>query len=111
MALGALIALGVACQSAALEPLPLDLRIDLDRATANPGDTIQVVTTAQGGTLLGIVVDYGDGTSDSYATSGARNAKVTFKHAYTASGAYTVKAVVTDAVAGDKTAAAQLRVN
>ena len=111
MAFGALLALGVACQSSALEPLPLDLHVDLDRATANPGDTVHVVTTAQGGTLLGIVVDYGDGTSASYDTGGARTAKVTFKHAYTASGAYTVTAVVTDGVAGDKTAEAQVHVN
>jgi hypothetical protein len=110
-ALIALVAVDGACQSTALEPLPLDLRVDLDRASVNPGDTVHVVTTAEGGTLLGIVVDYGDGTSDSYGTGGARTAKVTFKHAYSASGAYTVKAVVTVGAAGDKTATAQLHVN
>jgi PKD domain len=104
-------ALFAACQGSTLEPLPLDVRVDLTPATANRGDTVLAVATAQGGTLLGITIDFGDGVSDSYNTAGARTAKVTFKHAYTSSGAYTVKVVVTDGVAGDKAASTLFRVN
>ena len=102
----------VACQSSAsVETLPLEVQVSLDRTTANRGETVTAVATAQGGVLLGITIDYGDGATDSYNTAGASTAKVSFKHAYTTSGTFTVKAVVTDGVGGDKSAAAQVRVN
>jgi hypothetical protein len=101
----------VGCESAPVQPLALDVHVDLDRAAANRGDTVHAVATAQGETLLGLTIDFGDGATDVYNTGGARTAKVTFKHAYTASGAYTVTVVATDGVAGNKTAATQLRVN
>jgi plastocyanin len=101
---------GEACQSA-VETLPLDVHVDLSRTSASPGDTVSAVTTAQGATLLGITIDFGDGAGDSYGTSGARTAKVTFKHAYKAPGTYTVSAVATDGVAGQKTTSVQLRIN
>lgn len=107
----ATVAAGEACQSATVEALPLDLHIDLSRTSATPGDTIAVVTTAQGEALLGITIDFGDGAGDAYNTAGARTAKVTFKHAYRTSGTYTVTAAVTDGIAGQKTSSAQLRIN
>lgn len=111
---GAILAIasaGTACQSSAIEPLPLTVHVDLSRTTASPGDTVLAITTAQGGTLLGITIDFGDGSGESFGTAGARTAKVTFKHAYKTSGTYTVNVTATDGVAGDKSAAVQLRVN
>jgi hypothetical protein len=108
----ALLALGVAvCSGSTLEPLPLDVSIQASRATAAPGDTIAFVVDAQGGQLLGVELSYGDDSTDQFGTGGARTARVTFKHAYLLRGTYLVRAVVTDALAGQKEATAEVRVN
>lgn len=109
---GSLLVAGVfACSPSSLEPLPLDVTIQASRATAAPGDTVTFVADAQGGTLLGLQVDYGDNNTDQYSTGGARTAKVTFRHAYQQRGTYTVRVVVTDAAAGQKEASVEVSVN
>jgi hypothetical protein len=99
-----------ACGDGSLDPLPLQISIQASRATAAPGDPISFVVTAQGGNLLGIDIDYGDNTTDQYGTGGARTARVTFGHSYSAPGTYQVRARVTDAVAGEREAAVDVRV-
>lgn len=100
----------VACGESTLEPLPLEIKIETSRTTAAPGDTINFVVIAQGGVLLGIDVDYADGSGDQYGTAGARTARVSFRHAYTARGAYQVNAMVTDGIAGQKKATIDIRI-
>jgi hypothetical protein len=87
-----------------LEPLPLNIGIEASQTTAAPGDPINFLVSAQGGDLLGVETDYGDGSAERYATGGARTARVTFRHAYAAAGTYEVRATVTDARAGTKDA-------
>jgi plastocyanin len=100
-----------ACTPATLEPNPLDVGVEASRTTAAIGDTLTFVVSAQGGALVGVEIDYGDSVTDQFGTSGARTAKVTFKHAYSQPGTYTVMAVVTDATAGQKQATIEVRVN
>ncbi len=100
-----------ACAPATLEPKPLDVAVEANRTTATMGDSITFVVSAQGGALIGVELDYGDSSIDQYATGGARTARVTFRHAYAQPGTYTVKAVVTDAAAGQKQATIEVRVN
>jgi hypothetical protein len=100
----------LACGDAALEPLPLDVTVEASRATAAPGQSIEFVVNAQGGDLLGLHMDYGDGSAEQFGTGGARTARVTFRHAYSAVGVYQVRATVTDAVAGTKAASVEVRV-
>ena len=108
----ALVLAGVtACTESSLEPLPLEITIEPSRSTAAPGETISFVVTAQGGTLLGFDIDYGDTFVEQYGTSGARKAKVTFRHAYTERGTYQMKAKVTDGMAGEKSAGVEIRIN
>jgi hypothetical protein len=109
--LAAAIALAGACTQSSLDALPLEITVAASRTTAAPGDTILFVATIQGGSLLGLDVDYGDNTADQYGTSGARTGKVTFRHAYTARGTFTTKITVTDAAAGQKNASVEVRVN
>ena len=92
------------CGDATLEPLPLSIGIEASQTTAAPGDAINFLVSAQGGDLLGIETDYGDGSAEQYATGGARTARVTFRHAYSGAGTYEVRATVTDARAGSKDA-------
>ena len=100
-----------ACSGESLAPLPLDITLEASRVTAAPGDSISFQVSAQGGQLLGISATYGDGTEAHVATSSARTARVTFRHAYSAPGTYQVQATVTDAVAGQKAASVEIRVN
>ena len=99
-----------ACGDGALDPLPLEITIQASRTAAAPGDRIDFVVSTQGGVLLGVDVDYGDGGTAQYPTSGSRTARVTFSHSYSAAGAYTVRATVTDAVAGTKEASVEVQV-
>jgi hypothetical protein len=109
--LGSALLLGLAaCGRSSLDPLPLDIIVQASPATAAAGDTINFVVSAQGGNLLGLEMDFGDSKGDQFATSGARTARVTFRHAYVAQGVYQVRATVTDAVAGQKDATVEVRV-
>ncbi|MGQ0641782.1 MAG: PKD domain-containing protein [Gemmatimonadaceae bacterium] len=108
---GAFLLVGViACSTKPLEPLPLEITIAANRTTAAPGDTITFVTDAQGGSLVGVEIDYGDTATDAFATGGARTARVTFRHAFQQRANYTVRVVVTDALAGQKEASVEVRV-
>lgn len=102
---------GGACGQSTVEPLPLQITLESNRPTAAPGDTINFVVTAQGGTLLGVDIDFGDTNAGQYGTSGARTARVTFRHAYTARGTYQVHATITDGYVGQKEASLEIRVN
>lgn len=99
------------CGEASLAPLPLDVGISASRITASPGDSINFLVTAQGGTLIGIEATYGDGALDQYNTGGARTAHVTFRHAYSTRGTFVVEATVIDASAGSRSATVEVRVN
>ena len=98
------------CAQEPLEPLPFQISIETSRATAAPGDTVIFTAVVQGGSLLGLVAEFGDGSSDSYGTSGARTGRVGFRHAYTTRGTFTTTITVTDATAGQKSASVQTRV-
>lgn len=99
-----------ACGDASLDPLPLRITIEVSSATAAPGDAVNFVVVAQGGNLLGVEVDYGDNSSDQYGAGGARTARVTFSHAFSVVGVYQVRATVTDAVAGQREAGVEIRI-
>ncbi|HJU75777.1 MAG TPA: hypothetical protein VJ717_18680 [Gemmatimonadaceae bacterium] len=101
----------IACEGSTLEPMPLEVSVEASRATAAPGDTVIFVVNAQGGNLLGIEINYGDDVTEPFATAGARTARVTFRHAYSARATYLVRATVFDAAAGQKEATAEVRVN
>ena len=110
--LGALVIVGLTgCGQSTLDASPLDVAIAANRTAAAPGDTISFVVNATGENLVGLAMDFGDTATDLYATSGARTARVTFKHAFAAKGAFTVRVTATDAVAGQKDASIEIRVN
>ena len=91
------------------EPLPLDVTIQVPN-TGNTIDSVSIVVTAQGNSLIGLETSFGDGVTASFSTSGARTATVTFRHRYTQSGTYQVTSQVNDAVLGLKAASAQLNI-
>lgn len=99
-----------ACSAESLAPLPLQITIEASRTVAAPGETITFEVRAQGGQLVGITATYGDGSDEQIGTSGARTARVTFRHAYSEPGTYDVEATVTDALAGPKAASIAVRI-
>ena len=98
------------CGDGSLDPLPLDITMEANRATTGPGQPVEFVVTARGGNIVGLEIDYGDGAIDQRGASGARTARVTFEHSYVAVGTYQVRATVFDAVAGSKDANVDVRV-
>ena len=108
------VALGIAaaaCRQTTEPPTALSVLLQASTAAVPRGDTVTFEVTAAGNNLVGVILDYGDSSSDQYATGGALNARVTFKHVYSAAGAFTVRATVTDAVAGVKEATVAIVVN
>ena len=106
-----MIAAGVIACSDSLEPLPFTMGLEASAATTVPGDSLTFTVSAQGGSLIGVDIDFGDGNVDQYATAGARTARVLFRHAYTAAGTYTVRATAHEALEGQKDATVEIRVN
>jgi hypothetical protein len=93
------------------DPLPLAVTVAPNKTVTTPRDTITFLVTAQGGSLVGVLIDYADSTGDQFATSGARTASITFHHAYTTAGTYEVTVTLTDALAGDTKATTEIHVN
>lgn len=107
---GLVLVLG-SCRQTTEPPVPVLVTLESSRTTAVRGDTISFTVNASGNNLIGVVVDFGDQVSDQYAMGGARTARVTFKHAFQAAGNFTVKVVVTDALAGDQEASTSVVIN
>lgn len=98
---GAII-LALACRQSTEPPVGLSVSIQANTAVVLRGDTVSFQVNAAGNNLVGVIIDFGDNSTDQYATGGALTARVTFKHAYSVAGSFTVRATVTDAIAGEK---------
>jgi plastocyanin len=107
----ALIACLSACRQSTAPLVPLQVTLESSHLTVLAGDTVSFTVHATGNNLVGVVMDFGDSGSDQYAMGGALTARVTFKHAFEATGTFTVRATVTDAVSGQKEATVGVLVN
>ena len=99
------------CRQTTEPPVTLVATLQSSRSTAARGDTVTFTVSATGNTLIGVVIDFGDQASDQFATGGARTARVTFKHVFQTAGSFTVSAVVTDALVGEKEAITAVVIN
>jgi hypothetical protein len=107
----ALLVVGISACLQSLEPLPFTMELEASAVTTVPGDSLTFTVSAQGGSLTGVDIDFGDGNGDLFATAGARTARVVFRHAFVAAGTYPVRASATDAIEGQKDAMLEIRVN
>jgi len=101
----------VACRPLTSETIPLELTLTANRSAVAKGDTVDFSVQARGNALVGVVIDFGDSATDLKATGGATSARVTFRHPYGASGTYVARAVITDALEGEREATVEVRVN
>lgn len=110
--IGTLLAtIAIACRQTTEAPTQLSVSLQANTSLVPRGDTVTFQVNADGNNLVGVIIDYGDDAMDQYATGGALSARVTFKHAYSAAGSFTVRASVTDAIAGVKEATVSIVVN
>ena len=100
-----------ACRQTTEPPGEVTVSLQANTTVVPRGDTVTFTVNAAGNNLFGAVIDYGDQTGDQYATGGALSARITFKHAYVSAGTFTVTAIVTDAVAGERGATIAVVVN
>ena len=109
--LGLVAIVAIGCRQTVEPPTPISVSIQANTSVVTRGDTVTFTVNATGNNLFGVIIDYGDEATDQYATGGALIARVTFKHAYTVAGSFTVRATVTDAVAGERDVTTLIRVN
>ena len=109
--LGLLATVAIACRQSVEPPTQISVSIQANTAVATRGDTVTFTVNATGNNLFGVIIDYGDSATDQYATGGALTARVTFKHVYSAAGSFTVRATVTDAIAGERDVTTLIVVN
>jgi PKD repeat protein len=94
---------GVAgCEQTVAPPGPLQITLTASATSGAVGDSVTLTATAQGPDIIQLTADYGDGTVESHDIGGATTATARFKHAYSASGTYTIVATVTDGIDGTK---------
>jgi len=82
---------------------PLSFTLDADRTSAPTGVEIEFHFEATGTYINGVILDYGDGISDSIPMSGAQSASGRRKHAYVVAGDYTVIGTLDDSAEGPVT--------
>ena len=90
---------------------PVTITITPDRTTVPVGGAVTFDVSAKGSILIGVVMTYGDGSSDSLEMAGAQTASGRFVHAFDTPGTYTVVGSLLDSVQGTVTAEVQVVVS
>lgn len=102
LALAAVVAVGstVACTDSAVE-IGSELSLQLTAPSSIPlSDSLIVEYEAKGRSLLGLVVDYGDGAADTVPFVGSQSAGGRLAHKYSEAGQYQVTGRVQDGIEG-----------
>ena len=88
------------------------MKLSVSSALVERSDTLEVTVTAAGGRIFDIAIDYGDRSSEHSGPGGtaAQSAWVRFRHQYTTSGAFTVRATVADILYGSSSATVNVMV-
>ena len=89
----------------------IGIRLDASPLVGQLGDTVTFTVIVSATKVTGVVIDFGDSNGDQTSTGGLPTALVTFTHTYAATGNYMARAVVSDAVVGDRVVTQQIVVN
>jgi len=104
--------LGVAaCNTGVSSPPPLSLTLEVDRTSAVVGGQFEFTFGAEGQNLVGLVIDFGDGVSDSIPLFGAQSAAGLRDHSYETPGTFVVLAELTAPPQGSRTASVSVTVS
>lgn len=100
-----------ACTTIVDSPPPLSLSLEVDRTTALVGQEFEFTYDAEGGNLVGLALDFGDGAVDSIPLFGARTAAGFRSRGYGAPGTFVVTAELTAPPQGSRTASVSVTVS
>lgn len=109
--LGLILTGTAACESLTSSARQFAARLEVSPLVGMLGDTVTFVVDVTANNVSGVAINYGDSSSDQYSTGGVPSARVTFKHAYLATGNYMVRATVSDAVIGNREVSQLIVVN
>src|SRR5690242_16807122 len=96
LAAGVVLSGSVGCEQSIAAPRPLGITLTSSVTSAAVGDSVTFTASAQGTDIIELAADYGDGTTETHDIVGAQTATAKFKHAFSASGTYTIVVTVTD---------------
>jgi hypothetical protein len=82
---------------------PVSIELSVDRTTARTGQDVTFTYDAKGTVLTGVIVEFGDGATDTMDTAGAQKAHGRFIHAYRTVGTFTAVGTAYDASQGPAT--------
>lgn len=100
----------VGCSDSSFE-VGSELSIELSvPATAPLSDSVDIEYEARGRSLLGMIVEYGDGTADSVSFVGSQSAGGRVRHKYDAAGDYRISGTVQDGIEGSESAEADVTI-
>ncbi len=83
------------------QPLALEFTASLESTTV--GQSVAFSFSATGGWLIGLTLDYGDGTTESVPGHGSHALNGTREHAWEVAGSYRVRASLEDGTLGSLT--------
>ena len=109
--LGLIVAVTAACQPPTSSARQFAAWLEVSPLVGALGDTVTFIVNVTANNVSGILINYGDASSDQYSTGGGPTARVTFKHAYLATGNYVARATVSDAVVGNREVSQLIVVN
>lgn len=109
--LGLIVVMTAACQPPTSSLRQFAALLETSGTVFQTGDTVTFIVNVSANNVSGVVINYGDSSSDQYSVGGAPTARVTFKHAYLTSGNYMVRAIVSDAVVGNREVSQLIVVN
>ncbi len=94
-----LVAAAVACSDTGVfvSGEPVRITLEVDAPSLDQGETHRFRIEAGGRSLLGVVIEYGDGQVDSIIAAGAQTATHVQDHIYAEPGPYLVRARAEDA--------------
>lgn len=109
--LGVIAVMTAACQAPTSSARQFAALLETNGTVVEAGDTVTFIVNVSASNVSGVVINYGDASSDQYSVGGAPTARVTFKHAYVTSGNYLARATISDAIIGNREVSQLIVVN
>ena len=108
---GLIVVMTAACNAPTAVARQFAALLETSAAVVQAGDTVTFTVNVAANKVSAVVINYGDSSSDQHSVGGAPSVRVTFKHAYLASGNYMARATISDAVVGDREVSQLIVVN
>jgi PKD repeat protein len=88
----------------------ISIRLSAAPLVPQLGDTVTFTVVVSANEVTGVLIDFGDSTSDQSSTGGLPTAVVTFTHVYGSVGNYMSRATISDAAVGTRVVTQEIMV-